>query len=257
MLSRIALIVAILAGLAVGGLNFVKVKERITTLQQNLKRTEEERDTEKGEKVKAQTALKKTSDELAQTKATLKSTEEEKEKAVAEANTQKGRADKLTDDLAKTRKDRDDAQAELEAYRLTGLNPEQIVKQRNSFKSLEDALGGAKDENRLLGRRVERITAELERYTKPEKPVYLPADLTGKVLIADPKWNFVVLNIGEDQRVKEYGELLVNRNGKLVAKVVVRSIQKDRSIANVMPGWQLTDIIEGDQVIPAHPQPAS
>ena len=37
MLLRISLIVAILAGLAVGGLNFVTVKEKITTLQANLK----------------------------------------------------------------------------------------------------------------------------------------------------------------------------------------------------------------------------
>ena len=37
MLIRISLIVAIIAGLAVGVLNFVKVKEKITTLQANLK----------------------------------------------------------------------------------------------------------------------------------------------------------------------------------------------------------------------------
>jgi hypothetical protein len=31
-------------------------------------------------------------------------------------------------------------------------------------------------------------------------------------------------------------------------------VQKERSIANVMPGWQLGEIMEGDQVIPAHPE---
>ena len=36
-------------------------------------------------------------------------------------------------------------------------------------------------------------------------------------------------------------------------KVVVSSVQKDRCVANIMPGWQLGDVIEGDQVIPAHP----
>jgi hypothetical protein len=49
------------------------------------------------------------------------------------------------------------------------------------------------------------------------------------------------------------GELLVSRDGKLVAKVVVRSIEKDRSIANVVPGWKLGEVIEGDEVSPAHP----
>jgi myosin heavy subunit len=257
MLSRICLILAIVAGLAVGGLNFVKVKERITTLQANLKEQTDLKDKALADLSSTRKDLKKTSDELAQTKTTLKSTEEARDAAVAAANTQKTRADKLDTDLAKARKDRDDAQADLEAYRLTGLNPQEIVKQKNSYKALEDSLMGAKLENSLLGRRNERLQAELDRFTKPEKPVYLPADLTGKVLISDPKWSFVVLNIGEVQRVKEYGELLVNRNGKLVAKVIVRSLQKDRSIANVMPGWQLSDILEGDQVIPAHPQPPS
>jgi DNA-binding transcriptional MerR regulator len=83
--------------------------------------------------------------------------------------------------------------------------------------------------------------------------VKLPAQLRGSVLVADPKWDFVVLDVGEDQGVLEDGELLVNRNGKLVAKVIVRTVQKGRCIANVMPGWKLGDVTEGDQVIPAHP----
>jgi hypothetical protein len=83
--------------------------------------------------------------------------------------------------------------------------------------------------------------------------VYLPASLKGKVLVSDPKWNFVLLDVGEDKGVLERGELLVNRNGKLVAKVVVSRVQKDRCIANVLPGWELGEVMEGDLVIPAHP----
>jgi len=49
------------------------------------------------------------------------------------------------------------------------------------------------------------------------------------------------------------GEMLVSRSGKLVAKIIVRSVQKDRSIANLVPGWKLGEIIEGDEVSPAHP----
>ena len=51
----------------------------------------------------------------------------------------------------------------------------------------------------------------------------------------------------------EHGEMLVNRNGQMVAKIKITSVQKDRSIANVMPGWKLGEVLEGDQVIPAHP----
>jgi len=60
-----------------------------------------------------------------------------------------------------------------------------------------------------------------------------------------------VLDIGEDQGVLEDGELLVNRGGRLVAKIRIQSVQKDRSIGNLVAGWKLADVAEGDLVIPA------
>jgi hypothetical protein len=164
------------------------------------------------------------------------------------------KANDLTADRDKIRKERDDAQADLAAYVGTGYKPEQILAMSKQYKDLDAALSASKEEKKLLSQKLDRTTAELDRYRSPEKVIYLPASLTGKVLVTDPKWNFVVLNIGFDQGVKEYGELLVNRNGKLVAKVIIRSAQKDRCIANVMPGWQLGEVMEGDQVTPAHPE---
>ena len=86
-----------------------------------------------------------------------------------------------------------------------------------------------------------------------EHPVYLPRSLKCKVLVVDPKWHFVVLNVGEDQGVLESGELLINRHGRLIAKVRVVSVKKERCVADLMPGWQLGDVLEGDSAIPAHP----
>jgi len=33
----------------------------------------------------------------------------------------------------------------------------------------------------------------------------------------------------------------------------VNTVHKDQSIANIMPGWELGEVMEGDQVIPAYP----
>lgn len=254
MLIRISLIVAIIAGLAVSGLNFLKVKEKITTIQQ-------QREDERSAKVQAQTELastkkdlEKTSADLKTTKANLETATAEREKAVADLATATKRNTQLTEERDKIRTERNEAQADLEAYKLTGLKPEQILAMNKQYKDLQAALDASTDEKKLLGQKITRLQSELDRYVNPEKPVFLPASLTGKVLVTDPKWNFVVLNIGLDQGVKEYGELLVNRNGKLVAKVIIRSAQKDRCIANVMPGWQLGEVMEGDQVTPAHPE---
>jgi hypothetical protein len=253
MLIRISLIVALLAGLAVGVLNFVKVKEKITTLQTNLDTETKAHQKFEHDYRTTKSDLDKTNAVLKQTLATLETTTAEKEKAQSDLAAAAKKADKLADDLNKTRADRDTAQQELAAYKVIGLSPEQVAGIHKEVKRLQDNLTGAQEENKVLGQNLKKTQNELARYKEPEKFVVLPATLKGKVLITDPKWNFVVLNIGENQGILEYGELLVNRNGKLVAKVVVRTVHKDQCIANVLPGWELGEVMEGDQVIPAHP----
>ena len=156
--------------------------------------------------------------------------------------------------MTKTRQERDSAQADLAAYKATGLTPQEILGMNKEFKAVQDNLAVSETENKILMQKIRKVeNGAWPSIVDPNFFVTLPASLKGKVLVADPKWNFVVLNVGEDQGVLERGELLVNRNGRLVAKVVVRSVQKDRCIANVMPGWELGEVMEGDQVIPAHP----
>ncbi|HEV2394608.1 MAG TPA: hypothetical protein VG146_19830 [Verrucomicrobiae bacterium] len=251
---RISLILAIVFGLAVGVLNVVMVKDKITKLAAD-------RDNEKNMKVQAQTELastksqlRKTTDQLKQTQTELASTKDELSKASAEAASQQKRADTVTIERDKARKERDDAQAELAAYKLTDLKPEQILAIKKQYNDLVKQVEGLMGENKALGRRIVALTNELAIYRTPEYVVPLPPGLHGKVVASDPKWNFVILNVGEEQGVLEQGELLVNRNGKLVAKVKVRSVQKDRSVANVEPGWQIGEVLEGDQVIPANPK---
>jgi hypothetical protein len=253
MLIRICLIVALIAGLAVGALNFVYVKEKITTLQTNLKtETEAHQKFEKDYRV-TKKELDKTTADLKQTKTNLEAATAAKDKAEADALAQTKRADKLNEDLTKTREERDAAQADLAAYKATGRTPQQILGMNQEVKNLQDNLATANTENKIFMQKIKKLETELAVYRDPTFFVVLPAGLKGKVLVTDPKWNFVVLNVGEDQGILERGELLVNRNGKLVAKVVVRSVQKDRCIANVVPGWELGEVMEGDQVIPAHP----
>ena len=253
MLIRISLIVAIIAGLAVGGLNFLKVKEKITTLQANLKEQTDGRIKAETELASTKSDLKKTTAALKQTKAELEATTAAKEKAETELASTKKDLEKRIEELTKTRQDRDAALAELATYKATGVTPQQILGMNKEFKTLKDNLAVSESENKILIQKIKKLETELAVYRDPNFFVPLPASLKGKVLVADPKWNFVVLNVGEDQGVLERGELLVNRNGRLVAKVVVRSVQKDRCIANVLPGWELGEVMEGDLVIPAHP----
>lgn len=253
MLIRISLIVAIVAGLAVGALNFVKVKEKITTLQTDLSNEKTARAEAESKEQKARREMTIAKTELEETNKVLVATLAERDKAVLEATTQGKRASQLSEELTKTKMERDEAETDRAAYRATGYSPDQVLGLGKLLKQTQETLTGVQAENKVLGRKIERLEIRISKYEGPNRIVFLPANLTGKILVSDPKWDFVVLNVGEEQGVKEEGELLVNRDGKLVAKVIVRSVQKDRCIANVMPGWRLGEVLEGDQVIPAHP----
>jgi hypothetical protein len=254
MLIRISLIVALVAALAVGILNFVKVKEKIDTLITERNDWHGKYDTTYAELTSTKRTLAKTASELKQTQETLATTTTERDKAVVDAAAQTKRATELNDKLGKTTTERDEARQELSAFKAIGLTPEQILTLDKRIKQTQEALEVAMEEKKILSRNVVKLQNDLDALTKGDyHGPPLPASLAGKILVADPKWDFVVLNVGEDQGALTNGELLVSRNGKLVAKVRIQSIQKDRCIANVMPGWKLTEVMEGDQVIPAYP----
>lgn len=254
MLIRISLIVAIVAGLATAGISLIKVKEKIEIVKAERNDWHQKYDTTYAELTSTKDELDKTSKTLKKTQTELASTKDERDKAVAEANTQSRRAAQLNDELNKTRTERDDAQAELAAWAALGIPVNEVKRVIELAKTLQEQVDVQKEEIVALIRANTRLTNQIARLIGGEAyKVLLPAGLRGNVLVTDPKWDFVILDVGEDQGVLEYGELLVNRNGKLVAKVVVRTVQKNRCIANVMPGWKLGDVIEGDQVIPAHP----
>ena len=254
MLTRISLIIAILAGIGVAALNFTQVKTKIVTLQTNLKTETAAHQEFLGKYTKTKSDLDKTNAVLKATQETLVATTKEKDQFAQEATAQKTRADKLTDDLTKTRGERDDAQRDLASYKATGMTPPEIVVAAKTIKGLQDNLSTSESENKILLQNVKRLKNELAQLRPDPQPVPLPAKLLGKVVASDPKWQFVVLNVGEDQGVLPYSELLVNRQGKLVVKIKVSTVEKNRCYANVLPGWQLGEIFEGDQVIPAYPQ---
>jgi len=257
MLIRMSLILAIVAAIAAGTLNILQVRDKITTLIS-------QRDDYHTQLTQTQDTLDKTTRELTRTKNNLAQTQQQ----LADANTarkaeedtaaaQTKRADDLSDKLTQTTQERDDAQNQLAAYTATGVSAEQVGKLNSQLRDALGAVEAVNEEKVVLNRTIDRLKTELAKYEGTNADILLPASLTGKILVVDPKWDFVVLNVGDDQGVVQDGQLLVSRDGKLVAKVIVRSVEKDRCIANIMPGWKLGEVIEGDEVSPAHPAPSS
>jgi len=178
----------------------------------------------------------------------LDTTEVALEETRARATQQQNRADDLEVRLNDATRSRNEFETQLAEWRTLGRTPQQVLEVLEENTRLTIDMGAMSQENLVLQREVRRLGNRLSIHEGEILKVELPTGLRGRVLAVDPKFEFVVLDIGEEDGVLERGEMLVNRSGKLVARVRIMSVQTNRSVANVMLDWKQADIMEGDVV---------
>lgn len=249
MLLRVFLILAILAGIGTVAVTQFMVRPHIETIREERETNKNNWQRELARANKLSRDLKTTQETLAATEKTLEETKIELAATTQRADDQQRRADMLQVNLDNTLRERNEAQQKLAAWDALGI-PVQAVKQViESEKRFREATAILNEEKTIVlaeNKRLQGIIDEI--WGDQERPVDMPG-VKGKVVAVDPKWNFVVLDVGEKAGAKPRGIFMVSRNGKLIGKVKVATVQPDRSIANVIPGWELEEIMEGDQVI--------
>ena len=159
-------------------------------------------------------------------------------KADADRNT------RLHRELEEARAKLDSASQELARWNATGSTPDQVASLARENKKLSTAMADLKARNV----RLTRDLANISRTWDPEAVPDLPP-MRGSVLVVDPKWDFVVLNLGETNGLLKNGILMISREGKFIGKVKVRHVGPDRSVADIIPGARLAQVREGDQVM--------
>jgi hypothetical protein len=248
MLLRICLILTIVAGLGAAYLGFFPVKDIITTTRDARDDFHNKLTAETTLYNKTEASLVKTKKDLDTTTAKLTETQGELDAANTKNTELTTQNSDLTDKLTKMTARADDAEARLEAWSQLPP-PEQIKTIISDLAQTKKERDAVVSENKLLLASRDDYKHKWETIFGADAPVLLPEGLRGKVLAVDPKFDFVVLDIGDDQGVKERGEMMVAREGKLIGKVRISSVQKDRSVASIMPAWKRGEIMEGDQVI--------
>lgn len=250
LLLRLSLVVAILASIGTFVVGHVNVSNKIGELNKNLEDTKSELATTKSSEATAKADAKKAKGEADSANKQLAETRDSLETTRQEAGKQRKRADGLAGDLEKTTKEKNAAQQELTQWAVLGVTPDQVRAIQVELKAAKETIEVANDEKKVLTRNNSTLRAELEKYTVgEEKAPPLPAGLKGKVLAVDPRYDFVVIDLGEKDGIVPRGELLVNRDGKLVAKIRILRVEAGRCIANVLPQWKQADVVEGDQIL--------
>jgi hypothetical protein len=192
--------------------------------------------------------LNDTREKLANTEKALDETRMLFAAARERASHQEKRADTLQQNLDTARRELNETQQNLAAWRALPIPVERVAQVIESENKLRKQTAKLQQDLEFAGKENDRLTGLLHAFTRPEAAPPMPG-VKGTIVAVDPKWNFVVLDVGEKAGAKPRGIFMVSRNGKLLGKVKVATVHADRSIANVLPGWQLEGILEGDQVI--------
>jgi len=247
---RISLVTAIVTSLAAAGGNYFRVRQKIAAMRAELAAQTTIAQRAESELQFARTELEKTTIRLKAVQLELEQTEADKKAELATMAEKTGAAEKCCKEVSDARRDLEDAQRYLSRYRAAGLEPEQIVVAAKQIADLRKAVAAAETRNLVLEQKQKLVT---KVSPDVEATVALPAALRGRVISTDPKWRFLVLDVGADQGVLENGEVLLRRGDKLLGRARVSRVQQDCCVANVMSGWELGEIQEGDIAIPATP----
>jgi hypothetical protein len=250
MLLRISLILAILTALGVIGVSQFVLRPQIEEIIRVRNENKEGWNRTNIELGKTKTNLKNTSEKLAKAETSLEETKGQLVATTGKFEAEQKKSASLQQNIDKLKADLKVAMDDLAAWTNLGLRVEQVravITERNNLQGQVEAWTA---ENKLLVGKVKKLEEQIAVLTNTQEDPPVPSQVRGKVLVVDPKWDFIVLDVGKKQDVPERGVLLVSRNGELIAKVRVTSTQDQRSIANIMPGWKLKDVMEGDIVLP-------
>lgn len=246
---RISLIVALVASIAALVVSQMRVAEKINGLTTDLDTTKQSLATSQEAERKAKKTASDATAAADQAKKQLETAKTELATASEKADQQEKRANELAAKADALTQQRNDAQAELSKWKASGLTLEQIQATQVENKKLLGENNGLKEENKVLGRQLTQTKSELDILTGRIDKVPLPPGLKGKIVAVDPKYEFVVLDIGETQGVLKRGEMLINRSGRLVAKIRILSVEPNRCVANILPDWKQGEPMEGDVAI--------
>ena len=96
---------------------------------------------------------------------------------------------------------------------------------------------------------MEAEAKELREKLERRKEGKMPPGLTGHVLAINSDYNFVVIDVGENQGVVSSAQMIVYRDGVLLGKIKITSVEPSISVGDILPEWKKGEIQEGDTVI--------
>ncbi|MGY8687165.1 MAG: hypothetical protein ACKVHP_05430, partial [Verrucomicrobiales bacterium] len=118
----------------------------------------------------------------------------------------------------------------------------------NSLASLNSQVESGTEASSKLQTQIDGISKQIE----DRKSGKLPENFSASVSQVYPKWGFVVIGAGNQQRAAEGAILSVKRGDREIAKLKITDLLQNRSVADVVRGSLASgvQISPGDRVYP-------
>ncbi len=256
-MSKVLLVLSALLGIGAAGIGYLN-KQRADQLAIDLSSSKESEAKLKGELASKEKLLTETEDKL-------KVTEQEKEEVSRNLQAAKNEVKSLSDQIASVKnqiaeKDQkiNDLTSTIEKMKEAQTADAEAEKSEDNVAAEIETLKTEKAElqqlNQSLTAKLEQAEAQIKSLAEAERARQegiMRKSLEGRVLAVNSAWGFVVISIGDRQRVVQGTELLVRRGSTMIGKVRVTSVEPSQSIADIlqdsmMPGLQVQP---GDLVI--------
>ena len=221
------------------------MKVQIAGLTSDKTRLEADLGNAKKDLATTKTALAKTTDDFNAATANLQAAQVSLAQKTQEA-------DGLRTQLADKTKEFDQAKVELTSAQETLKKIQDITKSEDfqNFDQIKDRLTNLAEESKILGKQLLTMrdeNAALKRQV--EELSTTPVNVRGRGAAVQESWGFIVLDIGQSQRVTTNAQFLVYRDSKMVGKVQVVSVGPTTSVAEMMPDFQRSVPKIGDLVV--------
>lgn len=247
---RIFLVLSLAVSLAGVGFSFV-LKDKVRSLS-------DQRDTFKGERDKANTEASqaksaankaKEAEKLAKTE--LETTKQELAGTSSKLNDAEAQLTKTAKELEETKVSRDTASRQLAQWTALNVKPDQILALKAEAQRLLAERDTFAEEKKVMGREISRLNTELDLYRGKNTEVSM-ADVKGKVTMVDGGFQFIVLDKGLDDGLKQNGKMIITRGDNLVAKVQLVRVEPRSAVANLLPDWKKGEVQAGDQIMTSY-----
>jgi cell shape-determining protein MreC len=189
-------------------------------------------------------------DELQNTKLDLENTREDLKQTKLELATTKSELGDARNEIARLETDLSDRETQLAEARTRIDDLEsQATELRAEIEDLEGRFSELEDQMADVAADLEVCEKERDKLEAKINTGVTTRGVAGRILLVEPTWNFVVLDVGTDDKLVPGAELLVHRGEELIGRVRVTTVQDAMAAAEIITDWTPQQLAKGDFVI--------